>query len=508
MEALKRRRRASVARALIVLVAAALTALLAVGHRAAAGSGQSEGPSDEAAGAAAQDGLDGPEGMPPLRAEAIIIRPDPADLRTAIWTDRARYRPGDRLRVSFFVSRPAYVYIYDLDTEGRVRLIFPNRYEMDNFVQAGTHTIPRRAYSFVVSGPPGAEYLQIIATLQPLKELAPPSSFERDAFPRLGDSAVEVKRRVEGMLRPAGRGWATAWTAFWVLGPLAVVPPAPTPPLPAPPPAPRRQDATLRVDSDPAGARVYVDGHYVGRTPLEMRVTPGWHTVRLRLEDYPDREIRIYVEPGEFERVEVRWSPEEKESKPPPGFVDRGGGGAPREAPGPPAAPSPAAGPGTSPVARAGLSAGVDPGGMWSLGIEGGTARWALGTSARFTGPFLPGETRDVEPRPTDPRPVPNGPEWEVYLKLSSPPLRGVSIEASAGIAFQPRGAVDGNALWPAGSEARPVGAVTLQPHWYALPVEVHATWSVGARIDGERWYFGLALHNRRGLVGAAGLKF
>lgn len=170
-------------------------------------------------GVAAAGGGEEPPGSPPFRPDAIIVRPDPADLRTSIWTDRGRYRPGDRVSIRFYVSAPAYVYIYDLDTAGKVQLIFPNRYEMDNFMRPGTHALPRRAYSFVVSGPPGAEYLQIIATVRPLSDLAPPSAFALAPFLELGDDPPAVKDRIESMLRPAGRGWAAAWTAFWVVGP-------------------------------------------------------------------------------------------------------------------------------------------------------------------------------------------------------------------------------------------------------------------------------------------------
>lgn len=190
-----------------------------------------------------------PGGTPPLKPEAIIIRPEPSGLRTSVWTDRARYLEGDRVRVSFYVSERAHVYIYDLDTTGRVRLIFPSRYEMDNHVNAGTHTIPGRPYSLIVSGPPGAEYLQIIATRTPLKDLTPASAFVRSPFPQLGKNGPEVKAKVEGMLRAHGEGWAAAWTAFWVVSPA----PPPPPPPPAPPPQDRRGSGIIRIYGGPAG---------------------------------------------------------------------------------------------------------------------------------------------------------------------------------------------------------------------------------------------------------------
>lgn len=482
--------------ALTLVLALAAVSVAAWGLAAPAAAG---GPDDDDA-----EG-DEPKGLPPLRPEAIIIRPDPADLRTSIWTDRARYRPGDRVRISFYVSHPAYVYIYDLDTTGKVRLIFPNRYEMDNFLPAGTHTIPRRAYSFVVSGPPGAEYLQIIATVRPLNELAPPSAFLQSPFPDLGDSAPEVKGRVERMLRPVGKGWATAWTGFWVVGPTPPPPPPPPPPVPPPslsppppPPPPWRYEwGTLRIDSHPSGARAYVDGDYVGRTPTEVRVRVGWHTVRLRLEDYPERELRVYVEPGEYERVEVYWPPEEQRPEPPPDGVDRRRG---RPAPSP--RPSEPVG------ARVGFSLGVDAAGIWSLGLEGGRDRWLLGGSARFTGPFLPSDTRHAEPQPWTPEIVPNGPEWEVYLKFAPGLTRKTSLEASLGLAWQPRGAVEQGFSGASADGTPRTAALVPKPNWYPVQAEFHVTWSVGARFDLGTPYVAVSWHNRRGLVGGLGLRF
>lgn len=44
---------------------------------------------------------------------------------------------------------------------------------------------------------------------------------------------------------------------------------------------------TLRIDSDPQGAKVYIDGSHVGRTPIAYSVDQKIdHTVDFRLEGY------------------------------------------------------------------------------------------------------------------------------------------------------------------------------------------------------------------------------
>jgi hypothetical protein len=53
--------------------------------------------------------------------------------------------------------------------------------------------------------------------------------------------------------------------------------------------------ATLRVSSSPAGAHVRVDGASKGRTPIELRVVPAWHSVALRHTETIDDQREVEV---------------------------------------------------------------------------------------------------------------------------------------------------------------------------------------------------------------------
>ena len=83
--------------------------------------------------------------------------------------------------------------------------------------------------------------------------------------------------------------------------------PLPTPPPgPPPPPAP----AVLVVRSEPAGARVEVDGADRGETPLEIRVEPGRpHRVRAALAGHDDAETSVELRAGEKREETVRLVP-------------------------------------------------------------------------------------------------------------------------------------------------------------------------------------------------------
>ncbi|WP_324668795.1 hypothetical protein [Geochorda subterranea] len=127
-----------------------------------------------------------------------------------------------------------------------------------------------------------------------------------------------------------------------------------------------------------------------------------------------------------------------------------------------------------------------------------------MGGSARFTGPLLPRETRG-EPLTAPVVEVPNGPEWEMYVKLA-PPVGAVALEVGLGVAVQPK-AVREREATELLRETNPYG---LYPavHWEPRPARWYLTWSLGARLDLARAYLTAAYHNRRGVVAGMGARF
>jgi hypothetical protein len=92
--------------------------------------------------------------------------------RIDVWVDRgdwATYRPGDRLWVYFRVDRPCFVTIIDYAPDGRVDVVYPNRWSGSNFVRPGrTYRVPEsRRYSLRIAGPGGVEKLVACAHQTP-----------------------------------------------------------------------------------------------------------------------------------------------------------------------------------------------------------------------------------------------------------------------------------------------------------------------------------------------------
>ena len=95
--------------------------------------------------------------VPPPPLPSVTFRAD-------IWPDRQVYNIGDLVRINFRVTRPCYVYIFDTDTRGVTRQIFPNYFDPDNFVvPGGFYSLPDASYNLRVVGPPGPEELRIVA---------------------------------------------------------------------------------------------------------------------------------------------------------------------------------------------------------------------------------------------------------------------------------------------------------------------------------------------------------
>src|SRR5216110_3563370 len=60
--------------------------------------------------------------------------------RIELWTNRgdaAVYTRGERVRLYFRIDQDAYVTLFRVDTDGRVRVLFPRNPWEDNFVRGG-----------------------------------------------------------------------------------------------------------------------------------------------------------------------------------------------------------------------------------------------------------------------------------------------------------------------------------------------------------------------------------
>jgi hypothetical protein len=196
-----------------------------------------------------------------MQLKNIIIVPQPSELEIKVWLNKpegAVYQVGESLNIYFKANKSCYVLIYDIRTDGKITLLFPNKYDSNNYIAPNvTYKLPiSNLYSFKVSPPEGKEFIQIIAStsfipiIQQLKDLG-----TKQSFPLLSEDAENY---VQKQVLPYLTGeWASDITYFYVGS------------------APRTGIAQL--ESNPTGAHVYVDGKYIGRTPARVELDEGQH---------------------------------------------------------------------------------------------------------------------------------------------------------------------------------------------------------------------------------------
>jgi hypothetical protein len=93
-----------------------------------------------------------------------------------IWTDRGTgsvYVPGERVDVYMQPAYDCFVIVYDIDTDGNLRLLFPYDSRDDGFVRGGEiYRLGMSRYGgYRVTGPSGVEYVHVLASFQPFRPL-------------------------------------------------------------------------------------------------------------------------------------------------------------------------------------------------------------------------------------------------------------------------------------------------------------------------------------------------
>jgi hypothetical protein len=115
-------------------------------------------------------------GLPPNRLtpihEARPTVPHGPARRVTVWTDRDDpYARGDGARVYLSVDAPSYVAVFRVDTDGRIRVLFPREPWSDGYIRARRELEvdgPRTEAAFTVDDDPGVGYLFAVASGNPL----------------------------------------------------------------------------------------------------------------------------------------------------------------------------------------------------------------------------------------------------------------------------------------------------------------------------------------------------
>ena len=134
----------------------------------------------------------GPTGAPAAKGadDGIAVK---------LWTEKTRYRVGERLSFSFETNRDAFLTIVNVGSSGEVTILFPNRFSGGHGVKAGrTYRIPEvsDSYELELKGPPGVELVYALLTLKPVLFLATDFPSAGAVFPSTADRVSRVTRDI------------------------------------------------------------------------------------------------------------------------------------------------------------------------------------------------------------------------------------------------------------------------------------------------------------------------
>jgi hypothetical protein len=228
-----------------------------------------------------------------LSPQGIIVNPVPTDLQVKVWVDKdpgkrgnAVYQIGEPIFIYVSVNQDAYVYLFNINADGRIDPILPNAFERDNFLRAGeTRRYPPAGarYRYTVTGPEGEDRILAVASKRPLS-IQEILDVEGNRVKVQG--AEGLARALSIIIEPIpDKDWVTDVARYYVG---CITAPA---------------QATLVVDSRPTGAEVYLEGRLQDRTPLRLTLNEGTYRVELRLPGYEPYQATVRVERGRETRL-------------------------------------------------------------------------------------------------------------------------------------------------------------------------------------------------------------
>ena len=222
-----------------------------------------------------------------MMSKIVVVPDNPSSFDIQLSINKGNggtYAPGENLTLTFRTNRDAYVVLYDIQPNGQVSIIFPNRYDQDNFVRANTtYYLPRQGYNFMIDNIQGTEYIQAVASSKQFVHFNQwQSQFSTSVYPPVSMNATKYFENFATKIAVVPDPqivWTSAICSFNVVA--------------------YNMSGYLNCSSYPSGAEVWVDGIYSGRrTPCTLVLTPGNHLIRFVVSQYREKSQYVLINPG------------------------------------------------------------------------------------------------------------------------------------------------------------------------------------------------------------------
>jgi len=223
-----------------------------------------------------------PKDMEKMKSIQIINPNQTFSLRLRLDKERNEsFTPGEKIIIYFKSTRDAFVTLYNYDTLGQVKIIFPNKYSPHNFIKAGQeHKVEGQIAPDTQAG---IEFVQGFATTRPLLvNESVKNMISRQLMPQVSSEYRSFVLRIKSIILPLP---PTEWTSSNLLS-FNVIPVI-SPPV---------NYGRVIVNSNPPASKIYLDDIYRGMTPLSLdRINAGYHYIKLTKPGYEDWIKKVHV---------------------------------------------------------------------------------------------------------------------------------------------------------------------------------------------------------------------
>ncbi|GGR55313.1 S-layer protein [Deinococcus seoulensis] len=241
---------------------------------------------------------------PKISAQSIIVNPTQPDLNVSVRINKdstgaqnPAYRVDEKISISATANRDAYVYLFNVNPDGSVDQILPNRLSGANFVKANTTTTFPAAdanFTYTVAGPIGQNKVLALASLTPLN-LDQISSFKtaQDQFATVSAKNQNgLAQALSIVVTPLPQNsWVTD-TAFYTV---AAQNPVST--------------GSLFVGTNVSNATVIVNGQTLGAANVTYsNLRPGTLPIRVKAPGFNDYTTTVTVRAGTTTNLNVEFA--------------------------------------------------------------------------------------------------------------------------------------------------------------------------------------------------------
>ena len=159
-----------------------------------------------------------------VRAEKGVTVKEVGKKGVDIWTNKGcgtTYSLGETLEIHVKSKKSGYLTVFDLRPDGKVNIIFPNRFHQKNYVEAGVEyrfPSPKDNFIFRIAPPLGKDDLLAVITEEKRKLLEEDYSRFSEPFPTLKNSKGKVLKQVKKGVNaiPSSNWWAADYCSFCV----------------------------------------------------------------------------------------------------------------------------------------------------------------------------------------------------------------------------------------------------------------------------------------------------